>query len=180
LTISLWIRSRTCTYTILQTIHALASIKICTTSFWVLIKGATSLVVNVLDVPCSGANVVLHGDNVEQIVASSALHSRLRTALSRWQLLFVLFQRTLHLLHWVSPVLSIPLFSMLSRMHLLHPCRNVRNLLDVPVMDQLLHFWLRGRGNRGLLSYWLTQFLSKNPRQWRWLMYSPTCHNEYP
>jgi hypothetical protein len=29
---SLWIRSRTCTYTILQTIRALASIKICTTS----------------------------------------------------------------------------------------------------------------------------------------------------
>jgi hypothetical protein len=28
---SLWIRSRTCTYTILQTIRALASIKICTT-----------------------------------------------------------------------------------------------------------------------------------------------------
>jgi len=39
------------------------------------IEGAISLVVNVHDVPCSGANVVLLGDNVEQIVASSVLHS---------------------------------------------------------------------------------------------------------
>jgi hypothetical protein len=153
------------------------------------IEGAISSVVNVHDVPCSGANVVLLGNNVEQIVASSVLHSPdedtfgrlgLGPPLFSWQLLFVLLQRTLHLLHWVSPALSIPLFSMLSRLHLLHPCGNVRNLLDVPVMGQLLHFRLWGRGNRGLLSYWLTQFLSKNLRQWQWLMYSPACLNEYP
>jgi hypothetical protein len=33
------------------------------------------LVVNVHDFPCSVANVVMNGDNVEQIVASSVLHS---------------------------------------------------------------------------------------------------------
>jgi len=150
------------------------------------IEGAISLVVNVHDVPCSGANVVLLGDNVEQIVASSVLHSPDDDTFGTGAP-FVQMATSVCPTSEDPPPPSLgipcslnPIFSMLSRLHLLHPCRNVRNLLDVPVIGQLLHFQVWGRGNRCLLSYWLTRFLSKNLRQWRWLMYSPTCRNEYP